>query len=84
MGVEIVEEAIEAAKENAKLNGIENTAFLAGDMKATQSWEAASQDIYAAQQDGGAEGAGPEATAGGDATGDDAKDVEDVEFEEVK
>jgi 23S rRNA (uracil1939-C5)-methyltransferase len=33
VGVEIVEEAIEAAKENAKLNGIENTAFLAGDMK---------------------------------------------------
>ncbi len=30
-GVEIVEEAIETAKENAKLNNIENTKFIAGD-----------------------------------------------------
>ena len=33
VGVEIVEEAIEAAIANAKLNGISNTEFLAGDMK---------------------------------------------------
>ena len=78
--------AIEAAKEELK------KAHSAGDIAGidthmetlNKAWEAASQDIYAAQQDGGAEGAGPEATAGGDATGDDAKDVEDVEFEEVK
>lgn len=31
-GIEIVEEAIEAAKENAVLNGIENCIFLAGDV----------------------------------------------------
>ena len=31
-GVEIVGEAVEAAKENARLNGIENTVFLAGDV----------------------------------------------------
>ncbi|GGH47919.1 RNA methyltransferase [Mangrovimonas yunxiaonensis] len=33
IGVEAVPEAIEAAKENAQLNNIENTAFFAGDMK---------------------------------------------------
>ena len=32
VGVEIVEEAVEAAKENAKLNGITNCRFLAGDV----------------------------------------------------
>ena len=32
IGVEIVEEAVEAAKENARLNGIENCRFLAGDV----------------------------------------------------
>ncbi|MDO5422973.1 MAG: 23S rRNA (uracil(1939)-C(5))-methyltransferase RlmD [Eubacteriales bacterium] len=32
VGVEIVEEAVEAAKTNAKLNGLENCEFLAGDV----------------------------------------------------
>lgn len=32
IGIEIVEEAIEAAKENAKHNGIENCEFIAGDV----------------------------------------------------
>ena len=32
IGVEIVEEAVEAAKENAKMNGISNCEFLAGDV----------------------------------------------------
>ena len=32
-GIEIVEEAIEAAKENAKLNNIQNTEFIAGDVE---------------------------------------------------
>ncbi|MDA8930060.1 molecular chaperone DnaK [Bacteroidia bacterium] len=73
--------AIEAAAEELKkahaaqdLAGIE-----AHSETLNKAWEAASQDIYAAQQD-----AGPEASAGGDATGDDAKEAEDVEFEEVK
>jgi molecular chaperone DnaK len=79
--------AIEAAKEELK------TAHAAADLAGIEvhtetlnkAWEAASQDIYAAQQEaGGAEGAGPEASAGGDAAGEDAKDVEDVDFEEVK
>lgn len=33
VGVEYVPEAIEDAKKNAKLNGVENTSFYAGDMK---------------------------------------------------
>ena len=32
MGVEIVEEAVKAAKENAKLNGLNNCEFWAGDV----------------------------------------------------
>lgn len=32
-GIEIVEEAIEAAKENAKINHVENTKFIAGDVE---------------------------------------------------
>lgn len=32
VGVEIIEEAVEAAKENAALNGLENCKFLAGDV----------------------------------------------------
>ena len=32
VGVEIVEEAVEAAKENAALNGLKNCEFLAGDV----------------------------------------------------
>ena len=32
IGVEIVEEAVEAAKENAKLNGLDNCTFIAGDV----------------------------------------------------
>ncbi len=32
IGVEIIEEAVEAAKENAKLNGLDNCEFIAGDV----------------------------------------------------
>lgn len=32
-GIEIVEEAIEAAKENAKINNVDNTKFIAGDVE---------------------------------------------------
>ena len=32
-GVEIVEEAIVAAKENAKMNNVDNTEFIAGDVE---------------------------------------------------
>ena len=32
LGIELVEEAVEAAKENARLNGLDNCDFLAGDV----------------------------------------------------
>ena len=32
IGIELIEEAVEAAKENAKVNGLENCEFLAGDV----------------------------------------------------
>ena len=47
------------------------------------AWTAASEDIYKAQQAGGADAAGPDAgaQAGGNASNDT---VEDAQFEEVK
>jgi len=33
VGIELIEEAVRAAKENAKLNGLENCEFIAGDIK---------------------------------------------------
>jgi len=46
------------------------------------AWQAASQDIYAASQDG--EGANPNADASADNGGkQEAEEVTDVEFEEV-
>jgi molecular chaperone DnaK len=82
--------AIESAKEELK------KAHTAGDLEAidahmetlNKAWEAASQDIYAAQQEAGAEG-GADASGAGSAeesssAGEDSKDVEDVDFEEVK
>lgn len=49
-----------------------------------QAWTAASEDIYKAQQDGGAQAgeAGAQQQPGGG--GSDAGDVEDAQFEEVK
>jgi molecular chaperone DnaK len=79
--------AIESAKEELqKAHGVADLAGIDTAMETlNKAWEAASQDIYAAQQEaGGAEGAGPEANAGGDAGADNTSDAEDVEFEEVK
>ncbi|PHI19846.1 molecular chaperone DnaK [Lewinellaceae bacterium SD302] len=51
----------------------------------TEAWNAASQDIYQAQQEAGGDAAGADATANaGDAGSSDADDVQDVEFEEVE
>ena len=50
------------------------------------SWQAASQDIYQAQQEGNAEGATADAGGAeneGDAASDVTQEAEDVEFEEV-
>lgn len=50
--------------------------------KINEAWKAASEEMYnATQQD--AQGAGPEASASGDAPSE-GSDVEDVDFEEVK
>ncbi|MEG2338747.1 MAG: 23S rRNA (uracil(1939)-C(5))-methyltransferase RlmD [Clostridium sp.] len=45
-GIEIVEEAVEAARENAKLNGLDNCHFIAGDvLKEIESLEGQKPDI---------------------------------------
>ena len=79
--------AIEAAKEDLKkAHEAQDMAGIDTHMETlNKAWEAASQDIYAAQQEaGGAEGApGADANAS-EASGGEAKDVEDVDFEEVK
>ncbi|MBO6515673.1 MAG: molecular chaperone DnaK [Bacteroidia bacterium] len=79
--------AIESAKEDLK-KAVEakDEAALEAHMEAlNKAWEAASQDIYNAQQaEGGAAGdpaAGAEAGAN---AGNEADNVEDVDFEEVK
>ena len=35
VGIELIEEAVEAARENAKLNGLDNCEFIAGDVAVT-------------------------------------------------
>ncbi|PCJ67616.1 MAG: molecular chaperone DnaK [Bacteroidetes bacterium] len=81
--------AIEAAKEELKkAHAAQDMAGIDTHMETlNKAWEAASQDIYAAQQEaGGADAANAEANAGGDSSdiNEDTKDVEDVDFEEVK
>ncbi|NVK05329.1 MAG: molecular chaperone DnaK [Flavobacteriia bacterium] len=49
--------------------------------KINEAWKNASEEMYKAQQEGGAE-AGPD--AGAEASNNDGDDVTDVEFEEVK
>ena len=85
---QLIEENLEKLREAHKaedLSGIERATEAL-----TAAWNAASQDMYQAQQDGnptanagdaGAENAGP-GTGAGAATG--ADDVQDVEFEEVE
>jgi len=79
--------AIESAKEELK------KAHAAGDLDSldthmetlNKAWEAASQDIYAAQQEAGGDAASPgDSGESSNEASDDAKDVEDVDFEEVK
>lgn len=45
IGIELIEEAVEAAKENAKLNGLENCNFIAGDVAETIKTVKESPDI---------------------------------------
>lgn len=53
--------------------------------KINEAWKAASEEMYAAQQQaGGAAGAQADAGAGANASADAGDNVEDVDFEEVK
>jgi molecular chaperone DnaK len=50
----------------------------------TAAWNAASQDIYQAQQEAGGDAADADATADAGGTSEGTDDVQDVEFEEVE
>jgi len=82
---EAIEKAVAELKEAHKVQDIAK--IDAASEVLNTAWQAASQDIYAAQQAaGGAEGATADAGGAGDngsAGGDGAEDVTDVEFEEV-
>ena len=76
--------AIESAKDELKkAHEAKDIAAIDIHLEAlNKAWEAASQDIYnAQQQEGGAEGAEAPNAEG---PSEEAKDVEDVDFEEVK
>ncbi len=80
-----IEASLNELKEAHKAGNLENidTAMNA----LNTAWQAASQDIYQAQQEAGANGAeeGSAADAGADSTGSDTtEDVTDVEYEEVE
>jgi molecular chaperone DnaK len=78
-----IEEALTELKEAHKMQEVDKIDEAMNKMN--MAWQAASQDIYAASQEAGANGADPSATADNGAT--DAKEgdeeVTDVEFEEV-
>ena len=80
----VIEEALEKLKEAHKSEDLE--AIDAATTELNTAWQAASQDIYNAGQEGGEPG--QEGAPTGDAPGDDGKDndseVTDVDFEEVK
>ncbi len=81
---EAIETAVADLKEAHKVQDIAKIDAASETLNA--AWQAASQDIYAAQQAaGGAEGATADGGAEGGATTEDAssEDVTDVEFEEV-
>ncbi len=78
-----IEDGLNKLKEAHKSQDV--AAIDAASEALNNAWQAASQEIYAAQ--GGADGAQPGADAGAsagqDASGDSQQDVSDVEFEEV-
>ncbi|WP_442795133.1 molecular chaperone DnaK [Pelobium manganitolerans] len=75
-----IEEALKSLKD---AHASKNFADIdAASEKLNTAWAAASEDMYKATQDAGAQGA-PQGEAGGDASGA-ADDVTDVDFEEVK
>jgi len=80
----VIEEALEKLKEAHKSEDLE--AIDAATTELNTAWQAASQDIYNAGQEGGEPG--PEGEPTGNAPDNDGKDndseVTDVDFEEVK
>lgn len=77
---EAIDKALVDLKEAHKVQDLD--AVNAATEVLNTAWQAASQDMYAATQDG-AEGAAPDAGAGNAGGADDAEEVTDVEFEEV-
>ncbi|MBR9859725.1 molecular chaperone DnaK [bacterium] len=77
--IEDAKEALKKAHSEEDLEGIDTHME-----SLNKAWEAASQDIYNAQQQAG--GAPNDSAQQSDdaSSGDDAKDVEDVDYEEVK
>ena len=79
-----IEDGVAKLKEAHKSDDIDAVDKASEELNA--AWTAASQDLYAAQQEGGAD-AGADAGAGDQASTDEANtesdDVQDVEFEEV-
>jgi len=80
---EAIENAVAELKEAHKLQDIAKIDSATETLNT--AWQAASQDIYSAQQAAGADANGATADAGGETTEDaTAEDVTDVEFEEVE
>lgn len=79
-----IESAVAELKEAHKAEDI--AAVDAASEKLNTAWQAASQEIYQAQQEAGGAQAGPDANADANGAGDagaNADDVTDVEYEEV-
>jgi molecular chaperone DnaK len=76
-----IESALTELKEAHKAEDLDKVDAAMESMNA--AWQAASQDIYAAQQEAGANGEAGGADAGSAGNTDAAEDVTDVEFEEV-
>jgi molecular chaperone DnaK len=80
---EAIETALVALKEAHKSEDLAQVESATETL--TAAWNAASQDIYQAQQEaGGDAGAAGDATADAGGTSNGADDVQDVEFEEVE
>jgi molecular chaperone DnaK len=78
-----IESALAELKEAHKSQDIDAIDKAMATMNA--AWQAASQDIYQAQQEAGANGTGPEASGPTeDSQSSGSEDVTDVEFEEVE
>ena len=78
-------EAIEKAKEDLKeAHKLEDLAKIETTMEALNAaWQAASQEMYQAQQEAGQNGADAGGSSSADESGQEGPDVTDVEYEEV-